>query len=731
MAAGDGPKALPPLPASRRPHLRGPGSWQPWLEDDDSRQGGHGQTGSPRNTPPNAAPNAELQRMLQELASPLAQRRQSDPARRQRIDGGGSMRREGGFDVALMPTTPDESAESVLHSSRSMRRRSSRRLSVGADVYGDPAELDLAAALLPQVPAPRDGGRCDPFWEHVFVLSPKLCCFFARDVHSNRHPASAHRVWAPAVRSVLSPAPPASASAEAARWDAVARAHVSVADSYAVSARRRSILRSERFQTMCRRWWLHATGDVGQSSSGVWAQLLPVTHYCFVESRIAEQLCGGAAPLDAVGAWREDWHRDRREAAGVPFPRYCLSLLEIADTWCSSCAEEEYTAFLGDLLARVWTGHALAQFDVELQQLKRQTVVREEERARWLADWDVARKERKARRREHRAANNKVPFRILALTVGLPVGQRSPRLGAATTPPGPAAVRSPPTSPSAAVPILPPEIVVLTPQRSSCGAPSGWSRLDGQQPPPISQGPVREGELQLHAEGRYEARDAAGRWWPVTLQSVHEDGTCVAAVPGLAGVWQGVAVEAVRQRNVSPLLAPSEPPASSVGTAALGGSCSKPLLRARRISSAFPLRGAWRPPWGIRGGGSAGGPAMVPATGAVAAPAEAVDVVAAPQARVRRPHPPKAPSRFRPRRQRSVLGAKLPPELARGEVGAAVAAAMAPLWVVSRKGSARPSVRKRSSTADRERRASSPSDPMLSPTPSDVQLDVPSVAQWS
>eukprot|EP00755_Sulcionema_specki_P023461 Sspe_Gene.14311::Locus_4945_Transcript_1_1_Confidence_1.000_Length_1199::g.14311::m.14311 len=274
--------------------------------------------------------------------------------------------------------------------------------------------------LQPAPPPPREDNYIsskDPIWEHLFVLAPKLTSFTHRHIQSVRHPVHAHRKWGVQVgpqdvdHQPKNPRGRDVPKQEEIRWGAAAAAQAEVAHRHEVRRHRRDILNSQSFQTVCRKWWVHALGDEQSNPAPVYTQLLTRQAYSYVEVQLNKELIAPDNLLQAVDAIHADYTVDCGGADGVSFPRYCQSLLEVCDTWTSTTEEEEYVALLLDLMNRVFERDPFFELDAELEALHR-VVLTESEQREVVEAWDV---ERKARREELASRTAPLSIQLLAL----------------------------------------------------------------------------------------------------------------------------------------------------------------------------------------------------------------------------------------------------------------------------------------------------------------------------
>lgn len=196
--------------------------------------------------------------------------------------------------------------------------------------------------------------------DRVFVTHPRLFSFSHRGLTSIRHPylpfavshaaaevGRAKRQWQTKherLCDMLTPSSPAMKTEEE-RWRNVAYMLDSVMFEHDLSARRTAAIELPTVRRALETLWCQAGGT---TTSGV-----GLTAYERLHSYAYEKLVGTTDALRPIFAQaiEADFELDRDGTSAVPFGRFYIGLLEIADNWLTSCDGDAYAAFLQDLVA--------------------------------------------------------------------------------------------------------------------------------------------------------------------------------------------------------------------------------------------------------------------------------------------------------------------------------------------------------------------------------------------
>jgi hypothetical protein len=198
----------------------------------------------------------------------------------------------------------------------------------------------------------------------VFVTSPRLFSFSHRHLASLRHPffpvallqvdadiAKAKKQWQSRSERLADVFTPSSANMnfEEERWKHVGFMLDTVMFEAQISARRANVLESHGVRNALETVW----NRIGAGGNGVQG----VTYQAYTDLHLAlyEHVLG--APLDSVlhqllmQVIETDWTFERDpETERVPYGKFFISLIEIADNWIASCEADAYACFLKDVV---------------------------------------------------------------------------------------------------------------------------------------------------------------------------------------------------------------------------------------------------------------------------------------------------------------------------------------------------------------------------------------------
>ena len=207
------------------------------------------------------------------------------------------------------------------------------------------------------------GGMIERLGERVFVTSPRMLSFSHRSQISLRHPYLPYLVsQVEAEQGKTTKRGAVSTRGEMLvenlqdvdddeRWRAVARMIDSKMFEKDISQRRQHALENAALRRALETWWCKAGGT---TTKGVSEESYRQIHNAmFREILNVHDLTLHAIVTKSVS---QDWLVDSEGKGEVPFGRWYVSLLEIADNWVPNCEGENYGLFLQKLLTAVFGG---------------------------------------------------------------------------------------------------------------------------------------------------------------------------------------------------------------------------------------------------------------------------------------------------------------------------------------------------------------------------------------
>lgn len=209
----------------------------------------------------------------------------------------------------------------------------------------------------------------------VFVTHPRLFSFSQRNLASLRHPylpvaitqaeidaAKAKRQWQSRAERLADMLTPSSATIkfEDERWRHVGYMLDTVMFETQISSRRAAVLESPAVKRAIETLWCKAGGS---SSAAVTRAQYTQMHLALYEKLVGANDASLATIFSqAIDA---DWSADRDSDDTLPFGRFFISFVELADNWIPSCEADNYASFLADVSETCWPGTPASSRAVE------------------------------------------------------------------------------------------------------------------------------------------------------------------------------------------------------------------------------------------------------------------------------------------------------------------------------------------------------------------------------
>ena len=223
--------------------------------------------------------------------------------------------------------------------------------------------------------------------ERVFITHPRMFSFSHRCLQSLRHPflamaclqveadlAKVKRAWQTKAERLSDTLTEGTSSIrhEEARWTLIGQMLDRVLAEDEITTRRQAAIENGVLRRSLENWWCKVGGTTNRGVSESAYRQVHVALYAVVL-----QLNDSALQSVINKAIDADWNQDSEGTGEVPFGRWYISLLEIADNWVSRCDGEAYGNYLEALLKDVFPtpsrSLAVAQLeDEETQQRKRE-----------------------------------------------------------------------------------------------------------------------------------------------------------------------------------------------------------------------------------------------------------------------------------------------------------------------------------------------------------------------
>jgi hypothetical protein len=195
----------------------------------------------------------------------------------------------------------------------------------------------------------------EKFGERVFVTNPRMFSFSHRAPNSIRHPnipvviQTIEADMAKAKKVIQSRSERLSdalneIAADDERWKIVSRMLDSKLFEADISSRRQHAIDTPSLRRALETWWCKAGGTPLRG--------IPEDSYKLIHASLYAELLQQELTLHSVitKGIHQDWLYDSEGRGEVPFGRFYICMLEIADNWVPSCDGEAYGNFLQKLL---------------------------------------------------------------------------------------------------------------------------------------------------------------------------------------------------------------------------------------------------------------------------------------------------------------------------------------------------------------------------------------------